>query len=108
MIHTIVIAGVLGFAQGFVAVPILFGLSESLARIAAASKDKTSLVVLMVARVCAFVVLVALYFGVATVWLTTLLRTDDPTGILFKTWLGTSFIGFVSWAILLRATSRAK
>lgn len=108
MIHSIVVAGVLGFAQGFLAVAILFGLTEFLSRMAARWKERESRAALLVARGCAFVVFVALYFGLATIWLTLLLRTDDPSGTLFKAWLGASFVGFVVWAVLLRLTSRAK
>lgn len=108
MIHTAFVASVLGFAQGFLAVAILFGLIEPLARRALGLTEIESRAVLIVARACAFIVLVALYFGVGAVWLNVLLRTDDPTGVVFKAWLGASFVGFIVWALLQRFTSRTK
>jgi len=108
MIHTAIVAGILGFAQGFLAIPILFGLTEALAQIAARSNGKESRAVLVIGRLCAFVVLIALYFGVGAIWLNVLLKTDDPTGAVFKAWLGASLAGFIVWVALLQLTSRAK
>lgn len=102
-----IVAGILGFAQGFLAVAILIALIDPLAEKAIGANRVKPMAVLVIARVCAFIVLAALYFGLGVLSLNLVLpRHDDPTGMVFKAWLGASFAGFILWTVLQRFAKR--
>lgn len=102
-----IVAGVLGFAQGFLAIAILFALIDPLVEKAIGPVQSSPKVVAVIARICAFIVLAAFYFGLGMLWLIVVLpRQDDPAGLVFKSWLGASGAGFVVWSVLQRFAKR--
>jgi hypothetical protein len=102
-----IVAGILGFAQGFLAIAILFALIDPLVEKAIGPIQRAPKAVTVVGRICAFIVLAALYFGLGMLWLITVLpRQDDPAGLIFKAWLGAAFAGFILWTVLQRFAKR--
>ena len=102
----LVVVGVLGFVQGYVAVPFLIGLIEPCTR--AIVPPMTSTFTKVVTRVCVFLSLLLTYFGIGIFWVRLLALGEPATSAShFKAWLALSFVGLLAYLMLARRKSRA-